>query len=404
MQNEYKLRREKIGSLMDDKSILVLFANKSSEGNKEPNKNFLYSTNVSENEDILIIERNGDITKSILFIRPYDEFFAKWNGATLSKEEALSISQVDDVYYLNNFEMILRNYLNNGYSLYLDIENKPLESQIKNYLDLFVDNIKNKYPYANIKQGRTILQSVRTLKTPYEIAKIKEAIEITNKGILAILDNIKANIYEYQLESYFDQALKFNGSTSFAFDTIAAGGLNATCLHYSSNNSLLNEGDLILFDLGATKDYYCADISRTFPVSKRFTPRQKEIYNIVLNGQQKVFDSIKPGITTRELNQILIDYYKVELKRIGLIKEDSEVGKYYYHGVSHHLGLDCHDLCDYTPLKAGAVITVEPGLYISEEKIGIRIEDDVLVTETGYQNLSESIIKTVEDIENYLNK
>lgn len=147
---------------------------------------------------------------------------------------------------------------------------------------------------------------------------------------------------------------------------------------------------------------YCADISRTFPVNGKFSPRQKEIYNIVLQGQEVVFNHARVGITTRELNNILIDFYAQELKRIGLIKDSSEVSKYYYHGVSHHIGLDCHDLCEYTPLKAGSVISNEPGLYIASEGIGIRIEDDVLITEDGAEWLSPQIIKTVEDIEEYM--
>ena len=210
--------------------------------------------------------------------------------------------------------------------------------------------------------------------------------------------------YEYQLESYFDQAIKYHGGTGYAFPTIAASGGNATCLHYQENTDIAKNGDLILFDLGSSLNMYCADISRTFPVNGKFSERQKQIYNIVLGAQQHALNYTKPGITTKELNQKVIEYYAVELKKIGLINEDKEVIKYYYHGVSHHLGLDCHDLCEYTPLEVGAIITCEPGLYIAEENIGIRIEDDILITEDGYINLSSQIIKTVEDIESYLNK
>ena len=401
MEKEYILHREKISKLMDNNTIMVLFANKNYESKLEPNKNFLYATNIKENEDILIIVKENDLSKSIVFIRPYDEFFVKWNGHTLTKEEAHELSGADEVLYLDEFESTLNAYLEKGFGLYVDHPQKRENDVTKDYIDVFVESIKTK---TNLLDGRKLIQTARTTKTPFEVEQIRKAIDITDKGIRALLDNLKPGLYEYQLESYFDQTLKFNGSTSFAFDTIAASGGNATCLHYSTNDSELNDNDLILFDLGATKDYYCADISRTFPVSGKFSPRQKEIYNIVLGGQQHVFNHVKPGITTRELNNKLIEYYQVELKRIGLIEKDEEVAKYYYHGVSHHLGLDCHDLCDYTPLLAGAVITVEPGLYIAEENIGIRIEDDVLVTEDGMINLSEQIIKTVEEIEDYLNK
>ncbi|MDE7385434.1 MAG: M24 family metallopeptidase, partial [Anaeroplasmataceae bacterium] len=198
--------------------------------------------------------------------------------------------------------------------------------------------------------------------------------------------------------------IKYYGATGYAFPTIAASGKNACCLHYMDNEDIAKQGDLILFDLGCSYHMYCSDISRTFPVSGKFSPRQKQIYNIVLAGQEHVLKHIKPGITTKELNQILIKFYAKELKKIGLIQEDSEVSKYYYHGVSHHIGLDCHDLCEYTPLQAGSIISNEPGLYIAEEGIGIRIEDDILVTEDGCINLSKDILKTVDEIEAYLER
>ena len=211
-------------------------------------------------------------------------------------------------------------------------------------------------------------------------------------------------MYEYQLESYFDQAIKYNGATSYAFATIAASGENSCCLHYQDNNSFANDGDLILFDLGCSLNCYCSDISRTYPINGKFTERQKQIYNIVLEGQKLVFDNAKPGVTTRELNQILVKFYAKKLKEIGLIKNGTpdEVSKYYYHAVSHHIGLDCHDLCDYTPLKPGSIISNEPGLYIKEEKIGIRIEDDILITENGAEWLSPQILKDPNEIEKFI--
>ena len=267
-----------------------------------------------------------------------------------------------------------------------------------------VNAIKQKYPYVNLLQGRTLIQHLRTIKSSAEIEEIKKAIHITRLGIEELMKNSKDGLYEYQLESYFDQTIKYNGANGYAFDTIAASGKNSCCLHYSANQDIMHNGDLILFDLGSTYNYYCSDISRTFPVNGKFTPRQRQIYEIVLNGQKLMFKNMKPGITQRELNQILVKYFQVELKKIGLIKEDSEVSKYYFHGVSHHMGLDCHDLADYTPLEAGAVISNEPGLYIPEENIGIRIEDDVLITEDGCINLSSEILKEPDEIEAFMAK
>ena len=256
-----------------------------------------------------------------------------------------------------------------------------------------------------IINGFDFIASSRMEKTKAEITEMKQAIEITNKGIKALMENIAPGMIECQVESYFDQQIKYHGASGFAFKTIAASGANACVLHYSTNNTEIKDNELVLFDLGAEYNLYKADITRTIPANGKFTERQKQIYNIVLEGQRIVFEAIKPGLTTRDLNNILIKYYMTELKKIGLIQNDNEVRKYYFHGVSHHLGLDTHDvtLRD-KPLTPGCVITVEPGLYIAEEGIGIRIEDDALVTETGCINLSSDIIKTVEDIEAYMAK
>jgi Xaa-Pro aminopeptidase len=210
---------------------------------------------------------------------------------------------------------------------------------------------------------------------------------------------------EYEVEANFDYVLKCFGVTDYAFKTIAASGVNATVLHYSQNNTKTQDGDLILFDLGAQWNYYNADITRTFPLSGKFTERQKEIYNIVLKAMDDTMAVIKPGVPFAKLNETTRASLAEGLKKIGLIKEDSELSKYYFHGVSHYLGLDTHDVGSRdTELKPGMVLTIEPGLYIEEEKIGIRIEDDVLVTEGGSENLAKDIIRTVEDIEKLMNR
>ena len=210
---------------------------------------------------------------------------------------------------------------------------------------------------------------------------------------------------EYELESYFDFHIKNNGQRTNSFKTIAAGGKNATILHYSSNNCELNDGDLVLFDLGCKTNFYCSDITRTFPVNGVFTERQKEVYNEVLNVNKKCIEFLKPGVTRKEFNNYADSLIIKACYNLGLIKEDKEYRNYYWHSIGHSLGLDTHDPCDYNkPLQEGYVITVEPGIYIEEENIGIRIEDDVLITKNGAENLSESIIKEVDDIEKFMKK
>ena len=399
-KNLFIFNRKKILNSMLDNSVLLGFSIPKGEVKNDVNRNYFYLCGNFEYENIVMLVKRDGKTEEIMFINPYDEFKAKWVGAPLSREAITEQSGITDVRYLSEFEEVLKEHLKDVTKLYVDLENDKNEYS---HEKLFSNKKIEEYSNITVINSQDLFKKARTIKHEQEIEEIKKAIEITNKGILNILDHMKES-YEYQLESYFDQAIKYHGGTGYAFPTIAARGGNATCLHYQSNTDIAKDGDLILFDLGSSLNMYCADISRTFPVNGKFSERQKQIYNIVLGAQQYALEHTKPGITTKELNQKVIEYYAVELKKIGLINEDKEVMKYYYHGVSHHLGLDCHDLCEYTPLEAGAIITCEPGLYIAEENIGIRIEDDILITEDGYINLSSQIIKTVEDIESYLNK
>ena len=400
----FEKNRKKILSQMDDNSIFIIFSKKEEETitsqKYNVNRNYYYASGVLEFENIVVLAKLNNKESEAIYINPYDEFKAKWVGAPLSKEEVSSLSGIKVIRYLDTFNENINRLLPLVQNVYLDLDNTDINSYMSED-EQFAKKIKDKYPWINIKNGKALFKNARTIKDIEEIEEIKKAIAITNEGLKAIMANLGEK-YEYQIESYFDQAIKYNGATGYAFPTIAASGKNATCLHYGNNNCIAKNGDLILFDLGASVNMYCSDITRTYPISGKFTERQKEIYNIVLKGQELILNSAKPGLTTRDLNNILVEYYAKELKRIGLIKEDNEVSKYYYHGVSHHMGLDCHDLCDYGSLKPGCVISNEPGLYIEEENIGIRIEDDILITEDGAINLSADIIRTVEDIEKFI--
>ena len=397
--------RASILNQMKDNSIMIIYPGKNEDSivNKkyDINRNYYYISGLLEYENIIILSKINGNESEMIFINPYDEFKAKWVGAPLSVKEVTTISGIKNVRYLDSFYNVLSRYLDTVSNVYLDMKGSNIDDFLTND-EQFANKIRSKYSWVKIINAKPLFAKARTVKDAEELKEMKKAISITNKGIENILSNMKES-YEYQLESYFDQAIKYHGATGYAFPTIAASGKNACCLHYGDNNDLAKNGDLILFDLGASVNMYCADISRTFPVNGKFSPRQKELYNIVLKGQELVFNHARPGITTRELNQILVDYYAEELLKIGLINDPSEVSKYYYHGVSHHIGLDCHDLCDYGPLKAGCVISNEPGLYIAEEGIGIRIEDDMLITENGAEWLGPYIIKTVEEIEDFMN-
>lgn len=390
--------RKMILEQMMDNSLCILISNPKDDVKYDVDRNYYYITGNFEYENRVVLYKKGQDLKEMIFIHPYDELKAKWVGAPLSKDEIYNQSLISDIYYLEEFETRVDSLFQSVTKVYIDLKDAKNPHSMEM---VYAKSIKEKHPHLIIYNAEVLFKKARTIKLPEEIEEMKKAISITKKGIENILDHMKES-YEYQLESYFDQAIKYYGATGYAFPTIAASGKNGCCLHYMANEDIAKEGDLILFDLGCSYHMYCSDISRTFPVNGKFSPRQKQIYSIVLAGQEHVMKHIKPGITTKELNQILIQFYAKELKKIGLIQEDSEVAKYYYHSVSHHIGLDCHDLCEYTPLQAGCIISNEPGLYISEEGIGIRIEDDILVTENGCVNLSQDILKTVDDIEAYL--
>lgn len=412
MQEFFKNNRKKvINSLEEEKTVIFLFSGKPQHKTCdqfflfEPNRNFYYMTGIDKPHIIYMALKNGDNITETLFIERYSELKAKWNGAVIGEEEAKNISSIENIKYLDEFSATFSNlvFRNSIETIYLDLENRYLDNNKDSFKQANI--IKENYPYITIKNIYNDLGYFRLFKTEEEVENLRKAIAITKKGIENIWNNTKPNIMEYELEACFDYEIKRNGSKDKAFNTILASGSNATVLHYGENNDKINDGELILIDLGATYKYYNADISRTFPANGKFTDRQKQIYNIVLEGQRKVIEAIKPGLPFKRLNEILIEHYEEELTKIGLIKDKSEISKYYYHGVSHYLGLDTHDvsrdLGTDGGLKPGMVITVEPGLYIAEEGIGIRIEDDILVTETDYENLSKDIIKTVEEIENF---
>lgn len=395
--------REKIFNLMQDNSCMIIFSPLKNESvtneRYNVNRNYFYICGIFEYENIVVLTKQNNICKSYIFINEYDELKAKWVGSPLTKSEVEDISGISNISYLKEYDEFFEFACQTYKTIYLDVVEDV--NKLVTYEQSVAAKIKKANKDISILNANSLFKLARTTKHQQEIEEIEKAIEITNAGITNLLSNI-GPMYEYQLEAYFDFGVKTAGATGYSFPTIAASGKNSTCLHYSYNNSMAKNGDLILFDLGASLNMYCADISRTYPISGKFTERQKQLYNIVLNGQKLVFNSAKPGLTTKDLNAILVKYYEEKLMEIGLIDKPEDVKKYYYHSVSHHLGLDCHDLCDYGPLRAGSIISNEPGLYIPEEEIGIRIEDDILITETGARWLSPQVLKEVDDIEAFI--
>lgn len=412
MKKEFYIKnRERLMSKVDENSVVILFAGRAPYKSADetyqftPNRNFYYLTGIDRENIILIMNKKNGKIEETLFIEESDPIMARWVGERMKSEEAKEISGISAVDYTKNFYSSLGGIFSrfNYDKLYLDLERQDWNIPMTEAQSM-AKEVKEKYSYLNIKNIYYYISELRTIKQEEEIEEIRKAISITKCGIEKMMENAKPNMMEYEIEAYFDYVLTSEGVKDKAFKTIAAAGKNATVLHYSENNSKCGEDDLILFDLGAQTNYYNADISRTFPVSGKFTERQKQVYNIVLKANLEVMKAVKPGIPFAELNEIAKKVLAEGCKELGLIKDDSELSKYYFHGVSHYLGLDTHDVGDRGEiLKPGMVFTNEPGLYIPEEGIGIRIEDDLLVTEDGCENLSKDIIKTVEEIEAFMN-
>lgn len=406
----YQNNRKKLMDSVDNNSIVLMFAGRAPYKSADqtydftPNRNFYYLTGIDRENMILMMVKKNDIVTETLFIEKSDPVLARWVGERMSSEEAKNLSGIEDVEYIekftDSFGFQLERYEFNN--LYLDLERAewdiPLSESQK-----FVKEAREKYAFLNIKNIYHRISELRMIKSKEEVELIKKAIDITGKGIDLMMENARPNMMECEIEAYFDFVLKSNGVKDYAFKSIAAAGINGTVLHYSENNCVASDKELILFDVGAQYKYYNGDISRTFPVNGKFTERQKQIYNLVLKANDAIIDATKPGVPFKNLNELCKKILADGLKELGLIKEDNELSKYYFHGVSHYLGADDHDVGNYdVDLKPGMVISDEPGLYIPEEKIGIRIEDDLLVTENGCEVLSKDIVKTVDEIEKFM--
>lgn len=379
----------------------------------EVNRNFYYLSGINQEQAVLLIAKGEKQAESYLFIEGYDPIKALWDGAGLSFEEASKISQIKlenvrDIKTLDTFVSQLLQVSRRAIFGLIDVSYFDLERQsvTQSPTDAmtYQKKLSKLYPALSIKTNQMILAELRTIKDQDEVLMIQKASDITKKALEFMQKHLKPGIKEFEAEASYNYVLNMHRTTP-SFDTIAAGGKNATVLHYVNNSDEIKDGDLVLFDLGVKYEQYASDVSRTYPVNGKFTKRQKEVYEVVLEANEKTIEWLKAGKTLKEFNdfgkQILID----GAKRLGLIEKDEDINKYYYHSLGHYLGLDVHDVGNYAkPIPEGAIITVEPGLYIAEEGIGIRIEDDILVTKDGAINLTKDILKSVHDIEHQMKK
>lgn len=377
------------------------------------NKNFWYLSGIDQENSVLVIVKSEKQQEAYLFIKEIDPVEALWVGESLTFEKAaevaeLPLANVRNIQTLNSFVGMLLQPTRKALfgtleTVYFDIERLSFEDDPL-MGEKEANAFKVKYPYMQLLNSHPILTDLRGSKDSHEIEAIKAAIAVSVEAHKRLLDHVKTANSEHELEVEFNYALNLNQAKP-GFESIIASGKNATILHYVKNNMPVNREDLVLFDLGARKNYYSSDITRCYPASGKFTKRQREIYQAVLNVNKEIIRVAKAGMSQFEYNELGKELLVKEAMKIGLIKDKSEIGKYYYHSLGHALGLDIHDVTDPQKLfRVGQVVTVEPGLYVAEEGIGVRIEDNILLTETGNINLSSAIIKEIDEIESYLAK
>lgn len=410
---KFQKNREKLQKLMVENSVAVIFAGEApyKRGDEKypfsPDRNFYYVTGIEREHCIFFITKVASSVTTTLYIPRDNGIMAKWVGANMTVEEAKEQSKIETIEFVDSFHEDFATFLfkHNIQTVYLDLENRDWNALPSAALT-FSKELRERFPSLALQDLYPIFGDLRLIKEEWELARMQKAMDITEEGFFKMMEQARSGMMEYEIEAYFDFVLTKNGVRQKAFETIAAAGKRGTILHYAKNNQQTKDGDLILVDAGAQVEWYSGDITRTFPVNGKFTDRQKEVYNIVLAGQRKVIEHIRPGVPFHSLNELLKAYYFEELKKLGLAKTMDDVSKYYYHGVSHYLGAETHDIGRYTnrDLQPGMVLTVEPGLYIDEWEIGIRIEDDVLVTENGCEVMTKNMIRTVEEIEAFMAK
>lgn len=399
--------RKKLFELMPDNSLLILhsgsapLANEDEYYNFQVNSNFFYLTDLTRAGMILLMAKFNGREIEQLFIEATDAFTERWTGKMPKSEEVSDISGISNIEYTKDFSSAVSGIM--GYynieEVYFDCYRCSMDDQPTYNLEK-ASEFKAVYPFVNLKDARNLIMPLRETKDSEEIARTREAVKITKYGLDNVLKYLNPNLTEYQAQAIFEGSCMYNGANGLAFPTISACGINACSMHYDSNRDALKDGTLLLMDLGAAYKGYCSDVTRTYPVNGRFTERQKQIYELVLKANKAVAEKAAPGIARSELEELTCSILGEGLVSLGLIENASDVRKYYMHGVSHSIGINSHDPEERNMvLRPGCIISDEPGLYIDEEEIGIRIEDDLLITETGCEVLSASIPKELEEIE-----
>lgn len=395
----------------------VLSENGDAVYNFKQNSNITWLSGIVQEQTMVILNpsHSNPQEREILVIQRPNEFLEKWNGHLLRKDEATAISGINNVKYVDEIQAYLRAAIHHVENIYLDTNENDRLGNDTFRTDLnYVQSIMRQYPLHKYERSARIMKALRAVKTSEEIEVVQKAVDITRDAFLRVCQFVQPGVMEYEIEAEIMHEFLRQRATRNAYGNIIASGDNARILHYVDNNQPCQDGDLILMDFGAEYGNYCADLSRTIPVNGKFTQRQKEVYNACLAVHQYCASILKPGINYMDYITKVEQEMERQLINIGLFSQEDVNNqdpqnplfkKYFYHGIGHHLGLDVHDLGTRNePVTEGMLFTIEPGIYIEEEGIGVRIENNFWLTKDGNIDLFSGIPLTVEEIEAAMNK
>ncbi|PRZ20363.1 aminopeptidase P family protein [Flavobacterium granuli] len=416
--------RKRFSEKMEANSIAIMSSNDVMPNNADDvmgfaqNNDLFYLSGIDQDETVLILYPDAfkEENRAILFVKEVSEHTKLWEGDFLTKEEASRISGVKNVKWIHEMERTLQLFAFEADAFYLGHNEhiKRVTSEMTTRQDRMIQWCKEKYPLHEYKRAAKIMRELRQIKSEEEINLIKEAVSISVKGFKGLLKAVKPNVKEFELEAELTYELIKNGARGHAFKPIVASGKNACTLHYNSNEAVCKEGEMVLLDFGVCYANYNSDTTRCVPVNGSFSPRQRAVYESVLHCLKEGSKLLKPGVLSADYEKQMAALVEKELVKLELITADEIANqnpdapaykKYFMHGTAHHLGLDVHDVGLYSrPFKKGMVLTCEPGIYILEEGIGCRLENDYLITEDGNINLSEAMPIEINDIEELLKK
>ncbi|MGN6395355.1 MAG: aminopeptidase P N-terminal domain-containing protein [Mucilaginibacter sp.] len=380
------------------------------------NPDFFYLTGIDQEQSILLLfpECPNPLYKEVLFLRQTNEHIAVWEGHKYTIDEAKAASGIQTIYWLSEFDTILHSIINYAENIYINTNENDRYAHTVPYRDIrMLETLRSKYPLHKYERAALIMRDLRTVKSSIEVELTKKACQVTRDAFIRVLKFVKPGVAEYEIEAEITHEFLRQRATGNAYSPIIASGKNAIVLHYVDNNAVCKDGEVILFDFGAEYANYNADMSRSVPVNGRFTKRQRDVYNAVLRVMRAATKMIVSGTVLSEYQEEVGKLMTDELIGLGLLdkhdvaKQDAKMPlykKYFMHGTSHHLGLDVHDFASrYKAFEAGNILTCEPGIYIPAEGLGIRIENNILITESGNIDLMADIPVEADEIEEIMN-